>query len=138
MLEASVLEPIPLVPQRRRATAPIAPQPASRFFPKAPVRPVEDDESVTRELPPSTSLSGSDLEIVSIEAPEPIAPVSFEVIDDRAIERIDVALEPVRWMPLQSPPTDGALARRRRASMIAWLIFAALCVVIALARVLRS
>ncbi len=137
MLEASVLEPIPLVPQRRRPSheAPDPNAPASRFFPKAPQRSADPDESVTRELPLERKAGTTPTPV----PPEAVAPVSIEVIDDRAIEHVEVALEPVRWTPLQSPPRESNRApRRRRFRVAAWVIFAVACVVVALVRVLRS
>ncbi len=137
MLEASVLEPIPLVPQRRRASRE-APEPVaspSRFFPKAPQRAVAPDESVTRELPLERKPGARPI----TAPPEAVAPLSIEVIDDRAMERVETALEPVRWTPLQGPPTESRRAgSRRRFSVAAWVVFVVVCVAIALARVLSA
>ncbi len=134
MLEASVLEPIPLVPQRRRVTQdPIAPSPPSRFFLRAPARHDDTDESVTRELPLD----------VKPPAPKPRSatrsppPASIEVIDDHAPAQ-ETALEPVRWTPLQSPPDDASRAPQSRVpTWYPWLLFVTVCVAVALARVLH-
>lgn len=136
MLEASVLEPIPLVPQRRRLShdPPIAPAPPSRFFLRAAPPRELSDESVTRELP----LDPRPAAVTPTPPPRAATSDSFEVIDDRVPVQ-ENALVPVRWTPLQSPPSESGRARRPAVpTWYLWLLFVTVCVGVALARVLHG
>jgi serine/threonine protein kinase len=102
--DASMLEPIPLVPRRKRKSIVRAPTlPSGGFFPNHERTPPSDEhsESVTKELPlrPPPASSGR-AELPSSEVPAPIAPAEPLVEAPRAPE----AKATVRWKPLAAAP----------------------------------
>jgi len=94
--DASMLEPIPLVPRRKRKSIVRAPTlPSGGFFPLNERTPPSDEhsESVTKELPlrpPSRAA-----ELPSADVPAPIAPVEPKAPAPEAV---------VRWRPLAAAP----------------------------------
>jgi serine/threonine-protein kinase len=104
--EASVLEPFPLVPRRRRRSAMRAPtMPAQGFFP-APPRPLEATEE-----PIATD---DDLVETGVSMPP-----EFEVIDDEGdlSAATTTISERPQWAPFLAPPGDDDAPRPLRAAL---------------------
>jgi serine/threonine-protein kinase len=96
--DASMLEPIPLVPRRKRRSIVRAPTlPSGGFFPQNESAPRADDhsESVTRELPLRPPATPGRAELPSSEVPAPITPVEQKATEAKAV---------VRWKPLAAAP----------------------------------
>ncbi|MFO0605989.1 MAG: serine/threonine-protein kinase [Polyangiales bacterium] len=113
--DASILEPIPLVPRRKRRAVVRAPTlPSGGFFPATEQTPPKDDhsESVTRELPLRAPWQD---ELPSSDVPAPIAPAeraaaapeaASEMVRDA--EATTEAKTMARWKPLSPAPRPAA------------------------------